>query len=431
MPPQPTTRAAPQHLHWSDLQGLAQLAAQGTVGVANIAEGVHANVLRTLRLPVGHGADRGRTKGLTGWVYRSVRGIARAAEASAQAVLSRLPAGDHRASSPQREAALAALNGVLGDRLAATNNPLATRMGLYFQGEPVDPTRPPKGANGKILLLLHGLCMNDLQWRAQGHDHGETLAAALGHTRLYLRYNTGRHVSDNGADLSVLLQQLVQHWPTPVEDITVVAHSMGGLVTRSACAAAEAAGLSWRSQLRRIVFLGTPHHGAPLEKAGHWADVLLGRTRWTAPFARLGHIRSAGITDLRHGHVQPIDHQDHDRFNDSHADTRQPLPLPRGVACYALAATTAESVATPRASHWHTALVGDGLVPVGSALGEHDDPAMRLDFPAGHTCVLPRVNHMALLHAPAVTDQLLRWLAGPSGRTKKTRIGLSSKASSE
>lgn len=419
MPPTRTTPRSRQHVRWSDMQGLAQLAVQGTVGVANIAEGVHANVLRTLRLPVGHGQDAGRTKGLTGFVYRSVRGIARVAGAGSQAVLSRLPSGDPNATSPQREAALAALNGVLGDQLAATGNPLATAMAVYQDGGRVDPTQPPADANGKILLLLHGLCMNDLQWHAQGHDHGQVLAEALGHTRLYLRYNTGRHVSENGADLAALLQQLVDHWPTPVEEITVVAHSMGGLLIRSACAAAEAAGLPWRDHLRRIAFLGTPHHGAPLEKAGHWADVLLGRTRWTAPFARLGHIRSAGITDLRHGHVQPADHAEHDRFNDSHADTRQPLPLPHGVACFTLAATTADSATPPRADHWHAALVGDGLVPVRSALGEHDDPAMQLDFPAERRCVLAGVNHMALLHAPTVTDQLLTWLVPASGSAPK------------
>lgn len=419
MPPIRTTPRSRQHVRWSDLQGLAQLAAQGTVGVANIAEGVHANVLRTLQLPVGQGPDAGRTKGLTGFVYRSVRGIARAAGAGSQAVLSLLPSGDPNATSPQREAALAALNGVLGDQLAANGNPLATPMAFYQDGQRVEPTQPPADANGKILLLLHGLCMNDLQWRAQGHDHGQVLADALGHTRLYLRYNTGRHVSENGAELAALLQQLVHHWPTPVEEITVVAHSMGGLVTRSACAAAEAAGLSWRGHLRRIVFLGTPHHGAPLEKAGHWADVLLSQTRWTAPFARLGHIRSAGITDLRHGHVQPADHADHDRFNDSHDDTRHALPLPQGVACFALAATTADSATPSRAGHWHPALVGDGLVPVRSALGEHDDPAMQLDFPAERRCVLPGVNHMALLHAPMVTDQLMAWLGSPSGPTPR------------
>lgn len=408
-----------QHLRLSDLQGLAQLAAQGTVGVANIAEGVHANVLRTIGLPVGQGAVQGQTRGITGFVYRSVRGLARVAGAGSQAVLSRLPTPAEAGTSPQREAALAALNGVLGDQLAASNNPLATRMGLFQHGEPVDPLQPPADGGSKILLMVHGLCMNDLQWASEGQDHGQQLAQALGHTPLYLRYNTGQHVSDNGGALATLLQQLVTHWPQPVQEITVVAHSMGGLVMRSACQLAEQAGMSWRVQLRHIVFLGTPHHGAPLEQAGHWVDLLLDRTRWTAPFARLGHIRSAGITDLRHGHVQAADRAAQDRFAPSHADTRLPLPLPAGVACFALAATSAKTLPAERADHWHPALVGDGLVPVRSALGQHDDPEFQLAFPAERQFLATGVNHMQLLRDPVVAQQLLRWLA--PAQPKSTR----------
>lgn len=414
----PAAQTTTQHLRLSDLQGLAQLAAQGTVGVANIAEGVHANVLRTLGLPVGQGAATGRTRGLTGFVYRSVRGIARVAGAGSQAVLSLLPVSENATgSSPQREAALAALNGVLGDQLAANSNPLATRMGLYQNGEPVDPLQPPAAANGKILLLVHGLCMNDLQWASGGQDHGQQLAQALGYTPLYLRYNTGQHVSDNGAALATLLQQLVAHWPQPVDDITVVAHSMGGLVTRSACQLAEQAGMPWRSRLRHIVFLGTPHHGAPLEQAGHWVDLLLDRARWTAPFARLGHVRSAGITDLRHGHVQAADRAEQDRFGPSHADTRLPLPLPAGVACFALAATTASELPAARPDHWHPTLVGDGLVPVRSALGAHDDPAMQLHFPEARQFLATGVNHMQLLSDAGVAQQMLHWLTPATTRS--------------
>lgn len=415
-PSRTPARAKTQHLRLSDLQGLAQLATQGTVGVANIAEGVHANVLRTMGLPVGQGDAAGQTRGLTGLVYRSVRGIARLAGAGSEAVLSRLPVPAGAGSSPQREAALAALNGVLGDQLADHGNPLATQAGLYQNGERIDPLNPPPGANGKILLLVHGLCMNDLQWASGGHDHGQYLAQALGYTPLYLRYNTGRHVADNGAAFAALLQQLTAHWPHPVEDITVVAHSMGGLVTRSACQHAEQAGMSWRSRLRHIVFLGTPHHGAPLEQAGHWVDRLLDGTRWTAPFARLGHLRSAGITDLRHGHVQAADRIAQSRFDPTHADPRQPLPLPDGVACFTLAATTAKHLPQARQDHWHTALVGDGLVPVRSALGAHDDPAMALDVPPSRQRVVTSVNHMQLLNDAGVAEQLLQWLSPSDGQ---------------
>ncbi len=159
------------------------------------------------------------------------------------------PAGDStRASSAERDAVLAALNGVLGDHLAASGNPLAVPMRLRCEGEPT----------GKVLLLAHGLCLNDRQWRRKGHDHGAALAADAGFTPVYLHYNSGLHVSTNGRALADLIEALLQDWPVPVEELVILAHSMGGLVSRSACHYARTAGHDWPRHLRKIVFLGTP-----------------------------------------------------------------------------------------------------------------------------------------------------------------------------
>ncbi|MES2423427.1 MAG: alpha/beta hydrolase [Pseudomonadota bacterium] len=395
-----------QHFRASDLQGLARLATDGIHGVTRIAEGVHTSVLRNLGLaPAQPDAGAG---GLTGLIYNSVRGVTSLVGQGLDATLARLlpvlDAGDG-VSSAQREIGLAVLNGVLGDQLAARANPLATPMGLYRHGQAVQPatvTQP----TGKVLLLIHGLCMNDLQWHDSktGHNHGEALAE-LGYTPVYLRYNTGRHVSENGEELARLLQRWLAEWPQPVEELVVVAHSMGGLVMRSACHYAAQADLDWPMHLKKIVFLGTPHHGAPLERAGNWIDVLLGSNRYAAPFARLGKIRSAGITDLRHGNVLAADWAGRDRFEPG-PDARHPLPLPAGVACYTVAATTAaqRSAVSDR-------LVGDGLVPLRSALGEHDNPALQLNFPARRRWIAFGMGHLALLRRPEVTEKLKVWLA--------------------
>ena len=74
---------------------------------------------------------------------------------------------------------------------------------------------------------------------------------------------------------------------------------MGGLVARSASHQA-AAGAAWPRQLRDLVFLGTPHLGAPLERRGRGVDLLSAPPHARA-LALLGRTRSAGITDLRHG----------------------------------------------------------------------------------------------------------------------------------
>jgi hypothetical protein len=180
---------------------------------------------------------------------------------------------------------------------------------------------------------------------------------------------------------------------------------MGGLLTRSALHYANQAGLQWPQYLKNIAFLGTPHHGSPLERAGNWVDVILGSTPYSRPLAKLGQLRSAGVTDLRYGHVLDVDWQGHDRFRRK-PDSRQHLPLPEGVACFAVAASTAA-----RRSALADRLVGDGLVPVHSALGQHDNAARQLVFAPEREFIVYRTNHMQLLSNPAVTAQLLHWLA--------------------
>lgn len=404
------------HLRPSDIRGAAQLATRATVGITQIVEGVHQSVWSTLGVT---GAAMGQTRGLTGLVYKGVRGTAHVLGAGVDALLAKvlpwIERDEDASSSPQREAILAALNGVLGDRLAASDNTLATPMTLRFLGQTLQCASSSSlacavpDATGKLLLLVHGLCMNDLQWNARSEknavDHGAILASQLGYTPLYLRYNTGLHTSQNGRELSAVLEQLISHWPKPIQEIAVLAHSMGGLVTRSAVHCAQQDGLRWHTHLKSIVFLGTPHHGALLEKAGNWVDIILGSTPYSAPFAKLGQLRSAGITDLRYGHVADTDWQGQDRFRRT-TDRRQPMPLPTGVACFAVAATT-----SAQRSALADRLIGDGLVPLRSALGQHDDEQHRLVFAKGSKRIFYRMNHMQLLSSTDVSDQLAQWLA--------------------
>ncbi len=414
---------AVKHIKPSDLRGVSQLATQAVHGVAHMAEGVHQSVWGVLGAP---GNSPGKTRGLTGFVYRAVHGVTELAGQGLRATFVRLEPAleklvDAPPDSPQREAVLAALNGVLGDRLAQSHNPLATPMTLRHGNQalvlqPGMQIQPP--ARPRIMLLIHGLCMNDLQWHRQAGPDGtsapdpwQALASELGYTPVYLRYNSGLHISQNGRELAALLEQLTAHWPVPVQDLTVVAHSMGGLVMRSAVQHAQDNALAWRALVKNIFFLGTPHHGAPLERAGNWIDLLLGSTPFSAPFAKLGQLRSAGITDLRHGFTVDADWQGRDRFH-RQPDRRQPLALPTEVACHAVAATTAA-----KRSLLADRLVGDGLVPLRSALGQHDDPRLALVFAPQNQWIAYRLNHMELLHSAAVIGQVQHWLTAGSGLT--------------
>jgi hypothetical protein len=383
-----------------------------------MAEGVHQSVWSTIGFPGGDAP--GRARGITGLVYESVRKVTLLVGKSVDTALAwlqpLLDSADAKPGTPAREALLAALNGVMGDRLVASKNPFAIPMTLRYRCEAMNwPARPPMpGATGKVLVLIHGLCLNDLQRHAQhkGHevDHGEALASALGYTPVYLRYNSGLHTSQNGRELSAQLEQLVTHWPRPIEELTVVAYSMGGLLIRSAFHYAQRESLCWPGHLENIVFVGTPHHGAPLERAGSWVDVILGSTPYTAPFAKLGQLRSAGITDLRYGHVLDEDWHGRDRFHCG-PDTRQVVPLPEGVACYSVAATTAA-----KRSALANRLTGDGLVPLYSALGQHDEARRNLAFSKEAHWIAYRTKHTDLLSSPEVIRQVVKWLTPAQAR---------------
>jgi hypothetical protein len=391
-----------------ELRAVVQLVVQAVEGVTGIVEGVHQSVWSTLGFPGGRSATT--TRGATGLVYAGIRGITRGVGYGLDAALAGLAPRLRRLArvprdSAAREALIAALNGVIGDRLAATASPLATRMCLRHAGQALSGPEAAALATGRrrVVLLLHGLCMHDGQWRAgdaAAPDLGMQLAAAFGHLPLYLRYNSGRRIVDNGVELAHLLEAGFGRGDGEAAELDVVAHSMGGLVIRSAIDIGQRLGHRWPTQVRRIVFLGTPHHGAPLERAGHGVDRLLAATRYTAPFAQLGLLRSAGITDLRHGHIGSREAADPDG-----AVPAAP-PLPRGIDCHAIAATTAA-----RRSALAERLTGDGLVPLRSALGQHDDPTRDLAFAPDTTWIAYRTSHLALLHSDAVARRVLQWLA--------------------
>lgn len=375
----------------ADLIGASRLVIEAVAGVTELVEAVHMNVLERA---IGTPAVK-PIAGVTRLVYRSVKGVTRLVGGGLDAVLDRLQPLLGEPGWNGREPMLAALNGVLGDRLALARNPLAIPMQFRRGGEALALQR----VTGRVLVLVHGLCMNDLQWAREGEGHGAALEQERGYTAVYLHYNSGRHISINGREFAHKLQALVAQWPVPVEQLVIVGHSMGGLVTRSACHYGALEQHSWPGFVRKLVFLGTPHHGAPLERGGNWVNLFTDLNAYSAPFSKLAKVRSAGITDLRHGSVLDQDWQDKDRFAQG---LPLFLPLPPGVECLAVAGTVGKEQ-----GDLADRVAGDGLVPLDSALGEHPDPARRL---AMAHAVFVRTNHMELLSSPAVRERLLAFL---------------------
>jgi len=413
---------SPRIFHVSDLHGISRLGIDGVHGVTDMVEHLHHAVLRVPGLRSV--TPEARTGGIAGIVYRSIHGVTGLVGGTLDLAFSRLapaPAQAPHPAAPGRKHFLAVLNGVLGDHLAATGNPLAIRSTFQYAGEPLDtaagslaaafPTAGPRRAPlSKLLVTVHGLCMHDGHWHASADD-GVTecredlplqIASALSYASVDFHYNTGRHISDSGREFAAMLEKLVENWPVEIDELVILGHSMGGLVARSAVHHGIEAGHAWPGCLNKLVFLGTPHHGSPVERAGHWVDRALGVSRYSAPFARLGRMRSAGITDLRHGNIIAADRLD--RF--AHArDTRTPAMLPAHVECFTVAATLDDKPDSARSRR-----IGDGLVPVPSALGQHENPALHLPIGPEHRFVATATGHVELLRDPRVGRQVFDWL---------------------
>lgn len=283
------------------------------------------------------------------------------------------------------DALLGALNGVLGDHLHRRDNGLDMGMVLRPVGEPT----------ARLVVLVHGLATTEWSWSLYADRYlgdpaasfGTLLQRDLGLSPVFLRYNTGRALVENGVAFALRLQALVDAWPLPVQEIVLVGHSMGGLVARSATLAAREAGLPWLSLLSRVICIGSPHQGAPLARLGRvvtqtLAGIDLPGTR--IPAAILS-ARSAGIQDLHDG------------------DLGDEVPLVEGIAYAFLAGTLTEDPAHPA-----TGLFGDLIVPVDSAHGppgEH--PGVFV-----HTARFPGVRHHELQVHPAVYAQVRAFCAG-------------------
>jgi pimeloyl-ACP methyl ester carboxylesterase len=255
-------------------------------------------------------------------------------------------AGHASALLPEREvspAVLAVLNGLQGDELDPA---LQIPMTLSVEGD-----------GRRLAVFIHGLFETEHAWGyGGGPRYGDRLP---GWTPVYVRYNTGRSIADNGRELAERLEEL------DADEIALIGHSMGGLVACSACHT----GGGWTSRLTHVISLGTPHTGAPLESAVHYAAEVLGVMPESKAFAGFLRRRSSGIRDLRRGLDVPL--------------------LEDARHCFVSATVTKEK------GHPVARCVGDWLVLEKSASHRTQEP-----FHVGSA------HHLALLNHPDVYERL-------------------------
>ncbi|MGB9359071.1 MAG: hypothetical protein WCC01_10990, partial [Acidimicrobiia bacterium] len=208
------------------------------------------------------------------------------------------------------ESAQSVVNGLWGDNLGPGASGLGIEMAIRDRSGAIVPANHELGdsfcdATGHLVVLVHGLIETERCWAGSDSDSGllDRLALHPDLTPVALRYNSGLRISENGMLLSALLEAVHSHWPVPVESISLVGHSAGGLVIRGACAVASNTGSPWIGDVDRVVTIGTPHRGAPLEKFVNATAWVLGAARETRPLADFLNGRSVGIKDLRFGAI--------------------------------------------------------------------------------------------------------------------------------
>jgi triacylglycerol lipase len=325
------------------------------------------------------------------------------------------------------DTAQSVVNASHGDFLAARGNRLAIAMGLRHRGRELPIRRDALAealpdATGKLAVFVHGLGCTEWEWCFRAHDHygdaettfGTLLGRDLGYTPLYLRYNSGLHVSENGRRLAQLLTELCAAFPRPVEQIALLGHSMGGLVARSAAHYGAQGGAPWIDRLGHVVCIATPHLGAPLEKGVNLLASLLRRldsAGATVP-ARILDSRSAGIKDMRFGYVVDEDWRDRDPDAPLEDHRRDVAFVDSATYCFVAASITRDP------DHPLGRLVGDALVRLPSAAGRAPEPGRHIPFHLGH--VVGGLHHLQLQNHPDVYPVIRGWLAA-SARGNATR----------
>jgi len=357
-----------------------------------VADRVHAITRRTVPGGCVEAMAHDRIAGAVyGGLGLGLRGMSRGLDRAAAVVdTPRIEA------TPQGRLVHAAVNGLVGDRLLDERPQMAIPMAVRVDGRDVWPDAESlaaayPSATGRVVVLLHGLCEDEMLWDLHRDRTGTTYPAALaqlGWTPVLLRANTGLPLRENGVALTALLDRLVRAWPVPVEQIALVGHSMGGLILRAASAVASRTpgdGPAWSERVSDVVTLGTPHLGAPLAKHVGQGSRGLGRLRETAAFGRILDLRSQGVHDLVAGLTDDV----------------PPLPHAR----YHLVAATVSA----SSRHPAGAVLGDLLVRPASAYGR--DRQGRELFPGADVLHVGGTDHWGLVNHPDVLAALRDWLA--------------------
>ncbi len=240
-----------------------------------------------------------------------------------------------------------------------------------YRPEPASPRwrriEPGEDLAPRVVLLVHGLDEPGSIW--------DQLAPALddaGHATLRFEYPNDQAIADSADLLDAALRRLRAHG---VEHVSVVAHSMGGLVTRDALTRSSllANAQAERASVDRVIAIGTPHAGSP------WAGM-----RWASELRE----QAERLLGESHPEAEDLYRFSFDGSGEAGEDLRpgsafltdlNARPAPEGVVFTCL---VGQMISPPEGSPADlinlARSLGDGVVPVASAQLEGCDDIVRL-----------------------------------------------------
>ncbi|MFB5649063.1 esterase/lipase family protein [Leptospira wolffii] len=253
----------------------------------------------------------------------------------------------------------------------------------------------------KIMICVPGLFCDESLWTKNGETPLSDIMRNIGYYPVFLRFNPGAHISDNGSRLLRLLHVFLDLPELSGEQVDIVSYSQGGLVFRSALYQARQGEFDLSSRIRKAMFISSPDGGSYIEKAGFWLG-LGAEVMPVFPLQVIGFIgnqRSDAMKDLSHGIIREEDWK-----NGSHL-SRYAKDLYFG-ELDAMDAYQAYSLIAEEEGDW-SSWIGDGIVEKPSLTLLSEIVYRKKKDPEKRVRLLTGMSHYQIIPSPELRDYFL------------------------
>lgn len=307
------------------------------------------------------------------------------------------------------------LNGIHGDSMDENGHPALIRMSFRYNSRDISVEKIAElidfaKSNGQLIIMAHGLMNDESIWQSNPEDIVQRMGSFIENQKkaniLYIRYNTGRHISQNGKDLSRLIQRLIDHYRNEIKELILIGHSMGGLVLRSACNYCRSLEHQWVLLLKKVFLIGVPNEGSYLARVAYMTQYFLRKVdpSENSSYAKFFDIRSNGIKDLSFGFLIDEDWQNPDYEYAKEMKASKVYPV-QNVEYYLIAGTVADE----NKKYKIFTFFGDGLVEKESALSNLFK-TNAIDSGLIHFKLFSEQNHLSLLEDKNVQSYMVECL---------------------